>query len=105
MSTPTTMAKSIAPLDTARYACRKAAPPDADEAEVRYREAFALAQELEMRPLQAHCHLGLGTLCAAIGRRAEARAELSTAVELYRSMEMTFWLAKAEVVIAEGTAS
>ena len=42
-----------------------------------------------MRPLVAHCHLGLGTLYATIGRRAEARAELSAAVELYRAMEMT----------------
>ena len=36
--------------------------PDVDEAEARYREALALAEELEMRPLQAHCHLGLGKL-------------------------------------------
>jgi hypothetical protein len=49
-----------------------------------------------MRPLQAHCHLGLGKLYAQIGRRAEARAELSAAITLYRAMEMTFWLPQAE---------
>ena len=54
-----------------------------------------------MRPLMAHCHLGLGKLYARIGRRDEARAELSAAVELYRAMEMTFWLPQAEATLAE----
>jgi hypothetical protein len=43
-----------------------------------------------MRPLQAHCHLGLGTLYAQIDRLEEVRAELSTAIQLYRAMDMTF---------------
>jgi hypothetical protein len=54
-----------------------------------------------MRPLQAHCHRGLGTLYATIGRRAEACAELSTAIELYKAMAMTFWLPQAEAALAE----
>jgi hypothetical protein len=54
-----------------------------------------------MRPLMAHCHLGLGKLYADIGRRAEAHAELSTAIDLYRAMEMTFWLPQAEVALAQ----
>ena len=54
-----------------------------------------------MRPLQAHCRLGLGKLYAKIGRRAEARTGLSAAVELYRAMEMTFWLPQAEAALAE----
>src|SRR4029434_6831893 len=37
-------------------------PPDVDQATVHYRQALALAEELGLRPLQAHCHLGLGTL-------------------------------------------
>jgi tetratricopeptide (TPR) repeat protein len=49
----------------------------------------------------AHCHLGLGTLYVKIARRAEARVELSTAGELYRSMEMTLWLPQAEAALAE----
>jgi len=61
-------------------------PPEVEQAEAHYREAFALAGELGMRPLQAHCHRGLGTLYAKIGRREQARAELSTAIELYRAM-------------------
>ena len=54
-----------------------------------------------MRPLQAHCHLGLGKLYARIGRCAEARAALFTAIELYRAMEMTFWLLQAEATLAQ----
>ena len=54
-----------------------------------------------MRPLRAHCHRGLGLLYAKIGRRDEARADLSTAIDLYRAMDMTFWLPQAETTLAE----
>ena len=54
-----------------------------------------------MRPLQAHCHYGLGTLYAAIGQREQARTELSAAVDLYQAMEMTFWLPGTEVALAQ----
>jgi hypothetical protein len=54
-----------------------------------------------MRPLQAHCHLGLGTLYATLGRQEQARSELSTAIDLYRTMEMTFWLPEAEAARAQ----
>ncbi len=64
-------------------------PTENDQAGDDYRQALALAEALGMRPLQAHCHLGLGNLYATIGRRTEARTELSTAVELYRAMDMT----------------
>jgi predicted ATPase len=63
-------------------------------------QALALAEELGMRPLVAHCHHGLGKLYATIGRGTEARAELSTAIELYRAMEMLFWLPQAEAALA-----
>jgi hypothetical protein len=66
-----------------------------------YRQALALAEELGMRPLVAHCHLGLGKLYVTIGRRAKARAELSAAVALYRTMDMTFWLPEAEAALAQ----
>jgi tetratricopeptide (TPR) repeat protein len=75
-------------------------PPDAEQAEAHYRQALALAEELGMRPLQAHCHHGLGTLYSQVGRLEEARAALSTATDMYRIMEMTFWLPKAEAVLA-----
>jgi hypothetical protein len=54
-----------------------------------------------MRPLIAHCHLGLGTLSARTGQPGSARAELSTATEMYRAMEMTFWLPLVEVALAQ----
>jgi class 3 adenylate cyclase len=75
-------------------------PPEVEQAESYYHEARALADELGMRPLQAHCHLGLGTLYAKIGRYEQARAELSAAIALYRAMDMTFWLPQAEAVLA-----
>jgi tetratricopeptide (TPR) repeat protein len=61
-----------------------------------YQQALALADELGMRPLLAHCHLGLGILYNRIGRPEQARAELTAAIEHYRAMKMTFWLARAE---------
>ena len=67
-------------------------PPERDQAEAHYRQALALAEELGMRPLVAHCHLGLGMLYLKIGQRGQARTALSTAIALYRDMEMTFWL-------------
>jgi class 3 adenylate cyclase/DNA-binding winged helix-turn-helix (wHTH) protein/tetratricopeptide (TPR) repeat protein len=78
----------------------QASPPDVPQAEARYREALMLAEALGMRPLQSHCHHGLGTLYARIGRQEQARAALATAIELYRAMEMTFWLPQAEATLA-----
>jgi hypothetical protein len=54
-----------------------------------------------MRPLLAHCHLGLGTVYTQAGQRKQARAPLSTAVALYRAMGMTFWLPQAEATLAQ----
>jgi class 3 adenylate cyclase/tetratricopeptide (TPR) repeat protein len=71
-------------------------PSEAKQAEDHYRQALTLADELGMRPLQAHCHRGLGTLHAATGQREQAHTEVSTAIEMYRAMEMTFWLPQTE---------
>jgi tetratricopeptide (TPR) repeat protein len=75
-------------------------PPEQDQAEAHYRQALALAEELGMRPLQAHCHLGLGKLSLKTGQREQAGAELTAAIALYRAMAMTFWLPQAEVALA-----
>ena len=77
-------------------------PPDVAQAEAHYQQALALAEELGMRPLQAHCHHGLGRLYHQTGRAEQARAALSTAIDLYRAMDMTFWLPQAEAARAEG---
>jgi tetratricopeptide (TPR) repeat protein len=79
----------------ARQASSEVAP-----ATSHYRQALALAEELGMRPLQAHCRVGLGTLYVKTGQWEQARAALSTAIDLYRTMEMTFWLPRAEAALA-----
>jgi tetratricopeptide (TPR) repeat protein len=76
-------------------------PPDVAQAEAYYRQALALAEELGMRPLQAHCHHGLGRLYGQTGHGTQARAALATAIALYRDMEMTFWLPQADAALAQ----
>ena len=75
------------------------APPHVEQAESHYHQALALATKLGMRPLQAHCHRGLGTLYRQTGQSEQARAELSTAIDMYRDMEMTFWLPETEAAL------
>ena len=75
--------------------------PEVAQAAAHYQQALTLANYLGMRPLQAHCHRGLGTLYAAIGQREQARAALAAAITLYRTMDMTFWLPQAEAALAQ----
>jgi class 3 adenylate cyclase len=72
------------------------APREVDRAEAEIRRAMELAQEIGMRPLAAHCHLGLGKLCRHVGKREQAQEHLRTATTMYREMGMTYWLEKAE---------
>jgi class 3 adenylate cyclase/tetratricopeptide (TPR) repeat protein len=76
-------------------------PPEIEPAEHHYQQALALAEELGMRPLVAHCYLGLGTLHSRIGRGDQARTDLAAAMALYRAMDMTFWLPQAEAALAQ----
>jgi class 3 adenylate cyclase/tetratricopeptide (TPR) repeat protein len=76
-------------------------PPDIAQAEAYYRQALALAEEVGMRPLQAHCHRGLGTLYSRTEQPEQARSALSAAIDLYRAMEMTFWLPQAEAALVQ----
>ena len=76
-------------------------PPAVAPAEAHYQQALTMADELGMRPLQAHCHLGLGTLYAMTGQREQARVALSAAIALYRAMDMTFWLPQTEAALAQ----
>ena len=77
------------------------ASPEGEAAATYYRQALALAEDLGMRPLQAHCHRGLGTLYARQDQQEQARTALSTAIALYRSMDMRFWLPQAEAALRE----
>jgi tetratricopeptide (TPR) repeat protein len=76
-------------------------PPDVRDAEEHYRKAIALAHELGMRPLMAHCHVGLGKLYRRIGNREQAKEHLTTTTAMMREMEMGLWLEKAEAELKE----
>jgi DNA-binding SARP family transcriptional activator/tetratricopeptide (TPR) repeat protein len=69
---------------------------DAERGEAHYRQALALAEPRGMRPLVAHCHLGLGKLYLRTGKREEAQEHLTTATTMYREMDMRFYLEQAE---------
>jgi tetratricopeptide (TPR) repeat protein len=75
-------------------------PPDVADAVASYGRALALARPAGMRPLEAHCRLGLGRLYALIGRSGEARSELAAAVALLRMLGMTRWHDEAEAILA-----
>jgi tetratricopeptide (TPR) repeat protein len=76
-------------------------PPDPEQAAIHYQHALTLADELGLRPLQAHCHRGRSTLYSQTGKMEQSRAALSTALDMYREMEMTFWLPEMEAMLAE----
>jgi hypothetical protein len=67
-----------------------------EEAGSYYRQALGLASDLGMRPLVAHCHLGLGKLYRRTVQRQQAQEHLTTATTMYREMDMRFWLEQAE---------
>ena len=112
---PATRAPSARPRSAAQRACRRgarAAPAWRCPCLLRLPQMARRPKCTTSRPWpwprnsacarsQAHCHLGLGTLYTKMGRREQARAELSTAIELYRAMEMTFWLPQAEAALAQ----
>jgi tetratricopeptide (TPR) repeat protein len=72
---------------------------DAESGEAHYRKALALAEPRGMRPLVAHCHLGLGKLYRRTGKQQEAHEYLTTATTMYREMGMMYWLEQAEAEI------
>jgi hypothetical protein len=74
----------------------RADSPDTNAVEAAYGQAMALGEELGMRPLIAHCHLGLGKLYRRTDKREHAREHLATATTMYRDMGMSYWLEKAE---------
>jgi hypothetical protein len=68
---------------------------EVDAAETHYRQALALAEALGLRPLVAHCQLGLGALYRRTGARQQARELLTTAATMFAEMDMRYWLAQA----------
>jgi class 3 adenylate cyclase/tetratricopeptide (TPR) repeat protein len=76
-------------------------PPGVREAETAYGEALTRASSLGMRPLVAHCHLGLGKLHCRTDDWPKAVGHLTTAAAMYREMGMGLWLAQAEAALEQ----
>jgi len=74
---------------------------DAERGEAHYLQALALAEPRGMRPLVAHCHLGLGKLYRRTGKGQEAQEHLTIATTMYREMDMLYWLEQAEAELRE----
>jgi tetratricopeptide (TPR) repeat protein len=72
---------------------------DKDAARHQFEAALALAAPRGMRPLVAHCHLGLGKLYHRTDKREQAQEHVATATTMYRELGMTYWLEKAEAEI------
>ncbi len=75
-------------------------PPDIAEATVAYRKALAIAEALEMRALEARCHLGRGALLGGAGDALEARAHLARASEMFAVLGIARWRREAEALSA-----
>jgi class 3 adenylate cyclase/tetratricopeptide (TPR) repeat protein len=74
---------------------------NAESGEAQYRKALALAEPRGMRPLVAHCHLGLGKLLQFTGKRDQAGEHLTTATTMYREMDMQFWLKQVDAAMGQ----
>lgn len=74
---------------------------DPERGRVHYRQALAIAEPRGMRPVVAHCQFGLGKTYKCTGMREQAQAFLTTATEMYREMEMPFWLEQAEAELRQ----
>jgi hypothetical protein len=72
------------------------APGDPGAAEAALRQASALAEELSMHPLLAHCHVSRARLECRAGRTASARHLFDAGIAAFRALEMPFWLERAE---------
>ena len=70
--------------------------PDPETADTYYQQAMALGEELGIRPLVAHCHLGLGRLYLRTGKQQHAQEHLAAAIRMFHEMDMGFWLERAE---------
>jgi tetratricopeptide (TPR) repeat protein len=72
---------------------------DEANAQQSYSQALSLAEELDMRPLQALCHLALGLLSSRSSDVATSRKALRTAATMFQEMDMHFWLKKAQMAL------
>jgi tetratricopeptide (TPR) repeat protein len=73
----------------------------AENADGYYRQAMMLAEPSGMRPLVAHCHLGLGKLYRRRDDHVQAQEHLTTATAMYREIGMTYWPEQAEAELRQ----
>jgi tetratricopeptide (TPR) repeat protein len=73
-------------------------PGDPEAADAALRQAAALAEELSMRPLVAHCQVSRALLESRAGRTASARQLLDAGTAAFRELEMPFWIERAEAL-------
>ena len=85
---------------TAEIAARRE-PPDLERAAAAYREALAIAVALEMRPLEARCHLGLGTVLRRGRTVSQAREHARRATDLFAGLGIERWRRAAEALSTE----
>ena len=71
-----------------------------DQAESDLRRALDGATALALRPLAAHCRVGLARVCVRRGKHHEARNHLVSAIAMYQAMQMPLWTCRAEEVLA-----
>jgi len=77
---------------------------DPVSAAAHYRQTLEVAEPRGMRPLVAHCHIGLGRLATRAGRSRTARDHFARATMMYREMGMGPWLVEAEREASRGGA-
>jgi class 3 adenylate cyclase/tetratricopeptide (TPR) repeat protein len=66
------------------------------DAEKAFRDGITLADQLEMRPVSALCHVGLATLLRHSARSGEAPQHLQTALGLFKAMGARVLLERAQ---------
>jgi len=73
---------------------------DRNRAVALYADARIRGNRLEMQPLVARCHLGLGRLYARVGNESAAATELQRAIELMQTIDLGRWRSQAEGALA-----
>jgi tetratricopeptide (TPR) repeat protein len=76
-------------------------PMDITKVQDHYRQSMVLADEIGLRPLLAHCHVGLGKLYQRTGNPQQAKEHLTNGVAMMRDMQMGLWLERAEAELKE----
>jgi predicted protein tyrosine phosphatase len=74
---------------------------DAKSGVTHYQQALALAQSHGMRPLVAHCYLGLSKLYRRSGKPEQARENLTAATTMYREMDMGVFLEQGKLDVMD----